>query len=408
MTGSARHGVFGICASLVLAPGLGHTQGLPVFDAQKSAQIEVLLAQTRRDLLVQRDVLETAERLVALKQDQLDALADIQAAASMGDTDVPGLVTALEEGGSDPSASEALYAAVDTNPGAAQMFGPTQDKTGAPDPASGGGAVTDRFGDASGSIEALIIRVAKATHGRPGIGAAGLSVVQWRALLQALIWQESRFTIGARSPVGAFGLTQIMPGTASDLGIHPEYYDSPYLQVEGGARYLAAMLEMFEGNIIHALAAYNAGPGHVQDYGGVPSFPETQHYVQAVPARYNHYLRRIGGVEARGTIDPVTLANASMSTTAHGAGVYGDYALTSVQAAATRIAAIIARIGETEDVQEAYALNSYARAELARLVAIRTRLKAARTRALSAEQIAMAAAQAQERRFEAMRMEDFE
>ncbi|KEJ93601.1 hypothetical protein SUH3_21705, partial [Pseudosulfitobacter pseudonitzschiae] len=118
--------------------------------------------------------------------------------------------------------------------------------------------------------------------------------------LQALIWQESRFTIGARSPVGAYGLTQIMPGTASDLGINPEYYDSPYLQVHGGARYLATQLNTFDGNIINALAAYNAGPGWVFEYGGVPPFRETQHYVSVIPERYNLYLSRIGGIEALG------------------------------------------------------------------------------------------------------------
>jgi hypothetical protein len=82
------------------------------------------------------------------------------------------------------------------------------------------------FGDAAQNIEELIIRVAQETHGRAGVSAAGLSVVQWRALLQALIWQESRFVIRAESPVGAYGLTQIMPGTASDLGIiRPEVCD---------------------------------------------------------------------------------------------------------------------------------------------------------------------------------------
>ncbi|MDF1770307.1 MAG: lytic transglycosylase domain-containing protein, partial [Maricaulis sp.] len=54
------------------------------------------------------------------------------------------------------------------------------------------------------------------------------------------------------------------------LGINPEYYDSPYLQVHGGARYLATQLNTFDGNIINALAAYNAGPGRVFEYGGVP------------------------------------------------------------------------------------------------------------------------------------------
>ena len=190
-----------------------------------------------------------------------------------------------------------------------------------------------------------------------------------------------------------------MPGTASDLGINPAYYDDPYLQVTGGARYLAQMLNMFDGNIIHGLAAYNAGPGNVQNYGGVPPFAETQHYVVVIPQQYNSYLATVGGIDALGTIDPVLLANASFSLSAHGAGVYGDYSLVSVRAAALRVQGIITRIGETEDLHEAIALNTYARAELARLVAIRTRIKAAHTEPLSAEQIAMAAAQAAERQY---------
>lgn len=397
-----------LCTALTALPGVAGAQGVPVFDAQKNAQIQGIIERTELDLLLQQDVLDTAERLVEIKQEQLDALADIHSTATMGDTDVSGMVASLEDGSSDETASDELYSPADTNPGAEQMFGTVEDEAGNSEPGTGGGEVEERFGDASGSVEGLIIRVAKETHSNAGVGTAGLSVVQWRALLQALIWQESRFTIGAKSPVGAFGLTQIMPGTASDLGINPEYYESPYLQVEGGARYLASMLNMFDGNIIHALAAYNAGPGNVQNYGGVPPFEETQHYVQVIPERYNHYLEIIGGVDALGTIDPVTLANSTMSMTAYGSGVYGDYSLTSVQAAAARVSAIIERIGETEDVQEAYALNTYARAELARLVAIRTRLKAAQTRALSAEQVAMAARAAQERAFMDFQMEDFE
>ncbi|GGB30019.1 MULTISPECIES: lytic transglycosylase domain-containing protein [Rhodobacterales] len=397
-----------LCTALTALPAVAGAQGVPVFDAQKNAQIQGIIERTELDLLLQQDVLDTAERLVEIKQEQLDALADIHSTATMGDTDVSGMVASLEDGSSDETASDELYSPVDTNPGAEQMFGAVEDEAGNSDPGTGGGEVEERFGDASGSVEGLIIRVAKETHGNAGVGTAGLSVVQWRALLQALIWQESRFTIGAKSPVGAFGLTQIMPGTASDLGINPEYYESPYLQVEGGARYLASMLNMFDGNIIHALAAYNAGPGNVQNYGGVPPFEETQHYVQVIPERYNHYLEIIGGVDSLGTIDPVTLANSTMSMTAYGSGVYGDYSLTSVQAAAARVSAIIERIGEAEDVQEAYALNTYARAELARLVAIRTRLKAAQTRALSAEQVAMAARAAQERAFMDFQMEDFE
>lgn len=351
-------------------------QGVPTFDLRLFAERQAIVTQTDRDIALQQDRQTREGDLVEIERQQLASLEGIMDAMTLGAGDVAGTVSGLEAGRGMETAAATLYAPEDNNPAAARMFG-----------------------DAREGIEELIIRAARDTHSLPGISRAGLSLVQWRCLLQALIWQESRFQIGARSPVGAFGLTQIMPGTAGDLGIYPAYYDDPYLQVTGGARYLAQMLNMFDGNIIHALAAYNAGPGNVQNHGGVPPFAETQHYVVVIPQQYNTYLAAVGGIDALGTIDPVLLANASFSLSAHGAGVYGDYSLVSVQAAALRVQDIITRIGETKDLHEAIALNTYARAELARLMAIRTRIKAAHTQPLSDEQIAMAAAQAAERHF---------
>ncbi len=366
-----------ILAGLIsLATPMAFAQGVPTFDAGMFLQRERVLQQGTQDLALQRDRLSKEAELEELEKQQLQALEDILEAATLASGNSGALVTSLEAGPSPQSAAAVLYGTDDPNPGAAQMFG-----------------------DASGSIEQLIIRAAQETHHMSGVRAAGLSPKQWRCLLQAVIWQESRFTIGARSPVGAFGLTQIMPGTAQDLGIYPAYYENPYIQVTGGARYLAQMLAMFDGNVIHGLAAYNTGPGNVQHYGGVPPFAETQHYVQVIPERYNLYLARVGGVDALGTIDPVLLANSTMSLTSFGAGIYGDYSLVSVQAAALRVQNIISRIGETDDIHAAMSLNTYARAELARLIAIRTRLKAAHTRPLSAAELAMAAAQAREQDF---------
>ncbi|MCO6385272.1 transglycosylase SLT domain-containing protein [Oceanicola sp. 502str15] len=355
-------------------------QGVPVADHGLTARDIVETGDREADLARQRQKLTLREELAAIEQEQLAVLRRILAAQTSFDgAGFTGMVSELEAGSGDAERSAlAVYgsAELDPNPAGAQMFG-----------------------DAAENVEQLIIRVARETHGRPGVGRAGLSVVQWRALLQALIWQESRFSIGARSPVGAFGLTQIMPGTASDLGINPAYYDSPYLQVEGGARYLAAQLATFDGNIVNALAAYNAGPGRVLEYGGVPPFAETQHYVRVIPERYNLYLARIGGIEALGTIDPVLLANAELSFASVGAAFYGSRAPIAIRQAALRIQDIVTRIGTTRDVQESVALNSYARAELTRLVAARIRLKAARTRVPSAAQLAQASARMAENRF---------
>ena len=108
------------------------------------------------------------------------------------------------------------------------------------------------------------------------------------ALIEAVVWQESRWRENARSPVGARGLAQLMPGTARDLGVDP---DDPVANLEGGARYLREQLDRFEGDLEKALAAYNAGPGRVQRAGGVPQIRETQVYVASIMGRLSNHSR---------------------------------------------------------------------------------------------------------------------
>lgn len=109
------------------------------------------------------------------------------------------------------------------------------------------------------------------------------------ALIEAVVWQESRWRAGAVSPVGARGLAQLMPGTAQGLGVDP---DDPMANLEGGARYLREQLDRFGGDLEKALAAYNAGPGRVQQAGGVPRIRETQSYVASVIGRLSDHTRR--------------------------------------------------------------------------------------------------------------------
>lgn len=108
------------------------------------------------------------------------------------------------------------------------------------------------------------------------------------ALIEAMVWQESRWRSGAVSPVGARGLAQLMPGTARELGVDA---NDPFANLEGGARYLRAQMDRFGGDVEKALAAYNAGPGRVIRSGGIPRIRETQLYVAAIMGRLSNHSR---------------------------------------------------------------------------------------------------------------------
>jgi hypothetical protein len=100
-----------------------------------------------------------------------------------------------------------------------------------------------------------------------------------RALIAAVAWQESHMRQDATSPKGARGVMQLMPTTAQKLQVDPGMLSA---NVDGGAAYLAQLLDRFDGDIIKTLAAYNAGPEAVERYHGVPPYPETRAYVSAV------------------------------------------------------------------------------------------------------------------------------
>ncbi|WP_312526215.1 lytic transglycosylase domain-containing protein [Paracoccus sp. (in: a-proteobacteria)] len=137
-----------------------------------------------------------------------------------------------------------------------------------------GVGVTERYAGARPSVRQTALRY----QNHPAIKSAGMTPKQWVATFEALVWQESRFNARALSPKGAVGLAQLMPGTAKMLGVNPH---DPLDNLDGGARYLLTQMQQF-GNPTLALAAYNAGPGAVQKYGGVPPYRETQNYIKRI------------------------------------------------------------------------------------------------------------------------------
>ena len=144
---------------------------------------------------------------------------------------------------------------------------------------------TGTIGEYSGA-RASVRQTARRYQSHPAIKAAGLTPTEWVLLFEAMIWQESRFNPKARSPKGAMGLAQLMPGTARLLRVDPT---DPMQNLDGGARYLLTQLQNFRSPML-ALAAYNAGPQAVRKYRGVPPYRETRDYVVRILSHHEQLM----------------------------------------------------------------------------------------------------------------------
>ncbi|MDX6376881.1 MAG: hypothetical protein QOE98_1184, partial [Gaiellaceae bacterium] len=139
------------------------------------------------------------------------------------------------------------------------------------------------------------------------------------ALVKAVAKAESGFNPRAGSPAGAQGLMQLMPGTARGLGVTDPF--DPMQSLRGGAKYLRAQLDRFGGDYSKALAAYNAGPGAVAKYGGIPPYAETQAYVPRVLGYFQEFGGATGGTGSASALGVESTSPGRMLSLAGGGSV---------------------------------------------------------------------------------------
>jgi soluble lytic murein transglycosylase-like protein len=197
---------------------------------------------------------------------------------------------------------QSMIQAVATGPGGKGSFAGALAEASA----VGGAAATPALGEATALTPApATVTTAAAPTTSPTAPAAGAvpyqSLIEEScarygvdpALLAGLIEQESHFDPTVGSPAGAQGLTELMPETAASLGVTDPH--DPAQSIDAGARLLSEKLAEFGGDTELALAAYNAGSGAVQQYNGIPPYPETQEYVKKVLGYAANYATTFGG-----------------------------------------------------------------------------------------------------------------
>jgi Transglycosylase SLT domain len=157
-------------------------------------------------------------------------------------------------------------------------------------------------------------------------------------LVNSVIRAESGFNVHAVSPKGAQGLMQLMPQTASELGVRNAF--DPQANVEGGTRYLRELLERYDFDLVKALAAYNAGPQRVEHYGGVPPYYETKAYVARIVRDFNKkkLAAKTAGKTASQPVTQKSPASKSSGTSASAAKAHKSLPQTQAKASPAQVA----------------------------------------------------------------------
>ena len=217
------------------------------------------------------------------------------------------MISSLQTGSAGAEGGENFAAALQSATTAGGQGDPTQTGRPGATPLTPVAGATTGTGAAAGPLNTPFSAEIQAAAQKHGVDPA---------LLTALVRQESNFNPTAGSPAGARGLTQLMPGTAASLGVTD--VNDPVQALDGGAKYLKQQLDAFNGDERLALAAYNAGPGAVQKFGGIPPYAETQNYVKKVLAYAEEY--RAAAAPAPAAALPAT-STLPATAAAIGAGV---------------------------------------------------------------------------------------
>jgi soluble lytic murein transglycosylase-like protein len=267
-------------SALAIAPTAGVSEGGPADALGASQRVQQLQA-----LLAQASTGSTASFATALEAASASPGGEGESTSPSAEAEAgPG--TTVGENSAASSASATALTAAGLSPAGAEAGALTPYTTSTAYTTPGLSATAGQSAYAPDSAAPPVSAAAPgASSGSSSVYDAAIAQAAERygiepALLHGLIQQESGFDPTARSSSGALGLTQLMPATASSLGVSDPL--DPQQSIEGGARYLSEMLSRFGGNTADALAAYNAGPGAVSQYGGVPPYAETQAYVSKV------------------------------------------------------------------------------------------------------------------------------